>query len=157
MKLDKLKKYLGNFGGISPPILAAILALALPCSALPDAPYMASTQIHNTASYAPLPPRNLDWRFLTAHSLYLSSIIFDTETTQWGLHQPCGFVEGGAYGGPHPSRVQMYRNFGIEFAAVTTMDYLFKRTHVPGLSYVGSTIGTLKHAHGGALWIQHCQ
>jgi hypothetical protein len=118
----------------------------------PSAAYEANI-VHNSPSYAPEPPRNLDWRFLTAHGVYAGSVIFDDLITMKGLGRPCGFVEGNSDLGPNPSAQKMAIHGLVEFAAVTTMDYFLKRTHVPGLSYIGAGIGTAKHLHGGIQWL----
>jgi hypothetical protein len=118
----------------------------------PSADYEANI-VHNSPSYAPEPPRNLDWRFLTAHGVYAGAVIFDDLITMKGLGRPCGFVEGNSDLGPNPSAQKMAIHGLVEFAAVTTMDYFLKRTHVPGLSYIGAGIGTAKHLHGGIQWL----
>lgn len=137
---------------------------------LPDAPHL-KTRTHGFIIVAPGDPfvgeanivhnnivigarRNLDWQFLTAHGVYLGAIAFDLTATNHGLHSPCGYTEGGGYGARSIGGIA--RNDLIEFAAVTTMDYLLKRTQVRGLSYIGAAIGTAKHAHGGAEWVEHC-
>lgn len=99
-------------------------------------------------------PRNFDWRFIAAHGVYASSIAFDVYATNKGEHMPCGYAEGGGYGAKTTGT--LVRNDLIEFGLILGMDYMLKRTHVPGLSYVGSTIGTAKHLRGGAQWVQHC-
>lgn len=120
-----------------------------------DDPFLGEANVvHNAASFAPKPPRNFDWRFVAAHSVYLGSIAFDVYATHQGSQMPCGYVEGGGYGAK--STGSLVRNDLIEFAAVTTVDYLFKRSRVPALSYIGASVGTFKHSRGGAQWVNHC-
>ena len=109
--------------------------------------------VHNSPSHAPESPRNLDWRFLTAHGVYAGAVVFDDLITMKGLGRPCGFVEGNNELGPNPTARSMAIHGLVEFAAVTTMDYFLKRTRVPGLSYIGAGIGTAKHLHGGIQWL----
>jgi hypothetical protein len=109
--------------------------------------------VHNSPSRRPESPRNLDWRFLTAHGVYAGAVVFDDLITMKGLGRPCGFVEGNNELGPNPTAKSMAIHGLVEFAAVTTMDYFLKRTRVPGLSYIGAGIGTAKHLHGGIQWL----
>jgi hypothetical protein len=109
--------------------------------------------VHNSPSRILESPKNLDWRFLTAHGVYAGAITFDDLITMKGLGRPCGFVEGNNELGPNPTAKSMAIHGLVEFAAVTTMDYFLKRTRVPGLSYIGAGIGTAKHLHGGFQWL----
>jgi len=145
-------------------ILLLLLLTMMSASELPDAPHLSMRQpvtpdpnvVHNTPSYAPKPPRNLDWRFLTTHGIYAGSVAFDGLVTAKGLGRPCGLVEGNSDLGQNPSAKKIAIHGLVEFSAVTTMDYLFKRTRIPGLSYIGASIGTVKHVHGGTQWVKDC-
>lgn len=131
-----------------------ILALSLGASAeLPDAPYMSATTVHNSVSYSQQKPsRNLDWRFITAHGIYGASLAFDMTLTKIGTSHGCAEANGALGKFPSTGRIVGY---GLaEFGAITTMDYLFKRTHIPALSYIGASIGTFKHVSGGREWLQ---
>jgi len=95
-------------------------------------------------------PRNLDWRFVAAHAIYAGALAFDLRETSVGVGHGC--EEASSNLGPFPSNGRLVAVGSLEFGLVTTMDYLLKRTRVPGLSYVGAAIGTFKHARGGYAW-----
>lgn len=136
-------------------LLAFLLPLgSAPAQNLPDAPYMSATTVHNSpASFDhPRVQRSLDWRFISAHGIYASALVFDDLVTIRGVSHGC--AEANPDLGPRPTGKQLAIHGAIEFAAVTAMDYLLKRTHVPGLSYVGVGIGTLKHVRGGVEWVR---
>ncbi len=144
-------------------IVLSFLLATMSASELPDAPHLNirpatgdPNVVHNTPSDTSKSPRNLDWRFLTAHGIYAGSVAFDGLITAKGLGRPCGLVEGNTDLGPNPSSKKIAIHSLVEFAAVTMMDYFLKRTHVSGLSYVGASIGTIKHVHGGAQWVKDC-
>ncbi len=139
-------------GLLHPVRLTPVTPAANAAPNVPAADYEANI-VHNSPSHEPVSQRNLDWRFLTAHGVYAGAVIFDDLITMKGLGRPCGFVEGNNDLGPNPTAKSMAIHGLVEFAAVTTMDYFLKRTHVPGLSYVGAGIGTAKHLHGGIQWV----
>jgi hypothetical protein len=105
-------------------------------------------------------PRVFTKKFLFAHGLYLSATVFDIETTHQGLaHHKC--VEGG--GGiaeAHVGRGELYRTDMLVFGVTTGLDILFQASHPPKwaswIPYMGSTVGTVKHIHGGMQWYQNC-
>lgn len=125
--------------------ILAILALSLVASAQ-------SGEVHNSPSFALKSPRNLDWHFITAHSVYAGSLAFDMTVTKIGVSNGCHEANGAL--GPHPSTGRIVGYGLAEFGAITAMDYLLKRTHIPALSYVGASIGTFKHISGGRQWLQ---
>lgn len=145
-------------------VLSLFLLTMASASELPDAPHLSMSAavtldpnvVHNTPSFSPKAPRNLDWRFLTAHGVYASAVAFDGLVTAKGLGRPCGFVEGNTDLGQNPSVKKIAIYSLVEFSAVTAMDYVFKRTRMPGLSYIGASIGTIKHVHGGTQWVKDC-
>lgn len=120
-----------------------------------DAPFVGENVVVHNYPNAPIPQKNrtsnLDWRFITAHAVYGASEAFDLTLTKRGVSHGC--QEANYALGPYPSTGRIV-GYGIgEFVALTTMDYFLKRTHVPGLSYVGATIGTIKHITGGKEWL----
>ncbi len=117
-------------------------------SALPDT--NEANLVHNAPSFE-VPRSTVDKTFLTVHGVYLASIAFDMAETATNRNH-CGYVEGGGYGAQ--TTAALVRNDLIEFAAVTVVDYLFKRAHIPIAPYVAPSIGTAKHLHGGYQWTQ---
>lgn len=142
-----------------------LLCCSFACAGeLPDAPHLKMRPlietyssdermiVHNTPSVAPRTPRNLDWRFLAAHGVYAGALSFDLYLTARGVSNGC--EEASSNLGPFPSNKRIVGYGLVEFGLVTTMDYFLKRTHVPGLSYVGAGIGTFKHQRGGRAWLR---
>lgn len=117
-----------------------------------DGPFQGENNIvHNLPTQVIAgPPRNLDWRFITAHGVYAGAVAFDLLETSRGVSHGC--AEASSNLGPHPSDKKLIAYGLIEFSLITTMDYFLKRSHVPGLSYVGAGIGTFKHVRGGYKW-----
>lgn len=102
----------------------------------------------------------IDKKFITAHGIYFSSLVFDIESTHMGLaRHRC---HEGTFGGgrdPYPSRGVMYRNFMGWFALFTTADYLVSTTRLPKwlpLQYVAPTFETTIHVKGALTWYEGC-
>lgn len=102
----------------------------------------------------------IDKKFIAAHSIYFSSLVFDIESTHMGLaRHRC---HEGTFGGgrdPYPSRGEMYRNFMGWFALFTTADYLVSTTRLPKwlpLQYAAPTFETTIHVKGALTWYEGC-
>ncbi len=104
--------------------------------------------------------RTLDKKFIVAHGIYLSSVVFDVESTHMGLaHHKCHEGDFGGGRDPNPSRGKMYANFTAWFAVVTAGDYLIAKTHPPKwlpLQYVVPTYETTIHFKGALSWYGSC-
>lgn len=133
----------------TPSFTRPVLTLRPPAHA--DGPFEGENGlVHNSPAFAQKPARNLDWRFLAAHGVYASALAFDLMLTKQGVSHGC--EEASQALGPYPGTGRIV-GYGLgEFAAVMTLDYLLKRTHVTGLSYIGAGIGTFKHVRGGMAW-----
>ena len=121
---------------------------------IPDAPQPQSLLLQSPQRSADIAhqkssPKVLDKKFVLLHTLFLGSVVYDSEVTHQGLaHHKC--VE--AYGKPYPSRGDLYaKNLGYA-AAFTALDYLLKRMNVRFAPFVPATIGTIKHIRGGTSW-----
>jgi hypothetical protein len=91
--------------------------------------------------------------FLTAHGIWLASIVYDVELTHQGLaHHKC--VERGADG--YPSRGELYTGDLIPFGVGTFLDFLFiKYVSKPYiLPITGAT--SFVHFRGGTRWLRNC-
>jgi hypothetical protein len=102
--------------------------------------------------------RVFDKTFISVHSAYLASIVFDVEITHQGLaHHKC--VEGNGET-EHPSRGELYgwdlAFLGVAFTMDTVVKYGF-RDLSGKLFSTGLPISlTVPHVHGGVQWLERC-
>ena len=155
--------------------LFLLLAGIAPGENLPDAPHLqmrhAATYaqdergiVHNSpSSFKPEKSRLFDWQFFTAHGLYGASVAFDDYVTARNVGR-CAF-EGNPDLGRLPTSKAIAVHGAVEFALVvagdTAVKWLGQRNRIPGwMNELGGNlaafIGTAKHVHGGAQWVNLC-
>jgi hypothetical protein len=93
--------------------------------------------------------------FITTHTVYFASIVYDGELTHEGLaHHRC--EESNPNFGTHPSRGEFYGKNMFVFGAITGVDWFTAKTGVRYLPYVGPAVATAIHVTGGSKWLTNC-
>lgn len=107
--------------------------------------------------------RIFDWSFITGHTVYGLSVAGDDYLTQHNLYS-CAFEGNPDLGRTPTAKAQAIHGL-VEFGAVVTADALFKwfgrHQGVPKWvnmvgGNLGATIGTVKHSHAMAQWVNIC-
>lgn len=95
-----------------------------------------------------------DRTFLTAHAIWMASIVYDVELTHQGMaHHKC--VEDDS-DNPNPSRWQLYRGSIPFYAVGVFIDYLELRFVWKPSTLEIPAITSIKHFKGGSEWLTEC-
>lgn len=98
----------------------------------------------------------IDRTFILVTGISLFSGLYDAEMTHQGLAGRGGCIESNDALAPRPSRGALYKDNLIPWAAINTMNYVFRRFNVPGsrLILIGTNAySSAVHLRGGTLWI----